>query len=174
MGIFSVPLTHITTLPILAQQVHQYLGEVSMDTVAIVSPDQGGIERTRTFGSALFGTPDFDLVVVEKRRDQNKIHTSGAVQLYGDVKGKAVVIVDDVTTSGGTLIHAAEACMQAGATKAVSAIAHHDLGTSAPQKIQNSPIEKLFTTNTIKLTDEMKFDKLHEVSIASLLAQSIK
>jgi ribose-phosphate pyrophosphokinase len=176
LGIFSVPVTHLSTLPMMAAEVKKYIGEdkVSADKVAVVSPDQGGIERARTFGTALFGTSSFNLVVVEKRRDQNVKHVSSAVQVFGDVKGKTAVIVDDVTTSGGTLIHAAEACMAAGAVRAVSAIAHHDLGTTAPAKIQDSKIEKLFTTNTIALTDEFKFDKLQEISIASLIADHLK
>lgn len=176
LGIFSVPLTHLTTLPVMAEEVKTYLGEGSVTTqsVAVVSPDQGGIERARTFGTALFGTRDFDLVVVEKRRDQNVKHVSDAVQLFGDVKGKVAVVVDDVTTSGGTLIHASEACVKAGATRVVSAIAHHDLGESAPDKIQNSKIDKLFTTNTIALEDKFKFAKLQEISVAQLIADSIQ
>jgi ribose-phosphate pyrophosphokinase len=176
LGIFSVPVSHITTLPAMAEEVRAYLGENNVNTknVAVVSPDQGGIERARTFGTALFGTRAFDLVVVEKKRDLAHKHESIAAQLYGDVKGKIVVVVDDVTTSGGTLIHAADACLNAGATRVVSAIAHHDLGASAPKKIQDSKIEKLFSTNTIALTDGTTFDKLHEISIARVIAKHLK
>lgn len=176
LGIFSVPVTHLTTLPLMAGEVKKYLGEkkVTTQSVAVVSPDQGGIERARTFGTALFGTSAFDMVVVEKRRDQNVKHKSAAIQIFGDVKGKTAIIVDDVTTSGGTLIHGAEACINAGAARVVSAIAHHDLGPGAPQKIQSSKIEKLFSTNTIALTDEYTFDKLQEISIASIIAGQIK
>lgn len=176
LGIFSVPVTHLSTLPMMAEEVKKLLGadKVTTETVAVVSPDQGGIERARTFGTALFGSNNFDLAVVEKRRDQNVKHQSVAVQLFGDVKGKTAIIVDDVTTSGGTLIHGAEACIAHGATRVLSAIAHHDLGASAPAKISESKIEKLFTTNTIKLTDEFKFDKLQEISIASLISSHLK
>lgn len=175
LGIFSVPVTHLSTLPSMAEEVKKYLGgDVTTKNTAVVSPDQGGIERARTFGTALFGTRAFDLVVVEKKRDLDHKHESVAAQLYGDVKGKAAIIVDDVTTSGGTLIHGAEACTSAGATRVVSAIAHHDLGPGAPQKIQDSKIEKLFSTNTIALTDEFKFDKLQEISIADVIASHLQ
>lgn len=176
MGIFSVPAAHISTLPLMATEAKKYLNslEVTPKTVAVVSPDQGGIERARTFGTALFGTRAFDLVVVEKKRDLEHKHESVAAQLYGDVKGKAVIIVDDVTTSGGTLIHAADACLHAGATRVISAIAHHDLGPDAPAKIQQSAIEKVFSTNTIALTESLSFEKMQEISIASVIAEQLK
>lgn len=176
LGIFSVPVTHLSSLPILAAEVKKFIGpdNVTTNSVAVVSPDQGGIERARNFGTALFGTNAFDSVVVEKRRDQNIKHRSAALQIFGNVRGKTAIIVDDVTTSGGTLIHAADACMAAGVTHVISAIAHHDLGPEAPQKIQDSKIEKLFSTNTIALTDEFKFEKLHEISIASVIAEHLQ
>lgn len=174
MGIFSIAFTHITTLGALAKHVASYLDEeITPGKIAVVSPDQGGIERARTFGTALFGTDTFDLSVVEKSRNPDLIHTSHAVQLFGDVKDKTVIIVDDVTTSGGTLIHAAETCLSRGARRAVAAIAHHDLGVAAPAKIQASPIEKLFSTNTIALQDDLAFEKLVEIDIADVLAASL-
>jgi ribose-phosphate pyrophosphokinase len=174
-GIFSIPFTHTSTLAALAETVKNYIGhDVSPEHVAIVSPDQGGIERARTFGSAFFGNDSFDLTVVEKSRNQDVIHTSRAVQVFGETAGKTVIIVDDVTTSGGTLIHAAEACIAKGATRAVAAIAHHDLGSSAPAKIQDSPLEKLFSTNTIALDPTLAFDKLQEVDISATLAQTLR
>lgn len=174
-GIFSIPFTHTSTLPLLADTVKKYLkDDVSPQNTAIVSPDQGGIERARTFGSAFFGNDSFDLTVVEKSRNQDVIHTSRAVQVFGETAGKTVIIVDDVTTSGGTLIHAAEACIEKGATRAVAAIAHHDLGASAPSKIQDSPLEKLFSTNTIALNPALAFDKLQEIDVSAQIAATLK
>lgn len=175
MGIFSIPMTHISTLPLLAERVKADMeGELDPDHVAIVSPDQGGIERARTFGTSFFGTNSFDLTVIEKSRDPNRIHTSRAVALFGDVKDKKVIIVDDVTTSGGTLIHAAQSCLDAGATNAIAAIAHHDLGPSAPAKIEASVLEAVYSTNTITLTPETTFKSLVELDIASVVAESLR
>lgn len=175
MGIFSIPMTHISTLPLLATHIKTEMkGKLDPDHVAIVSPDQGGIERARTFGKAFFGTDSFDLTVIEKSRDPNRIHTSRAVALFGDVKDKKVIIVDDVTTSGGTLIHAAQSCLDAGATSAIAAIAHHDLGPSAPAKIEASVLEAVYSTNTITLTPETTFESLVELDIASVIAESLR
>ena len=85
-------------------------------------------------------------------------------------KGK----VDLILTSGGTLINAVDLCIERGAKKVLAVVAHHDFSGSAPEKLQDSKLEKLFSTNTIALKPEQKFDKLHEISIASLFADELK
>ncbi len=172
-GVFSIPFKNINAFPILAEEIKKYIGNVSTDTVAVVSPDHGGVERARKFGDELFGHTEHTISVVEKRRDLQHIHISKALDLYGDVKGKTAILVDDMITSGGTLIHAAELCLERGATKVLTAVIHHDFGPEAPSKLQSSAIEKVFTTNTITLKDEQKFDKLVEISVAELVAREI-
>lgn len=174
-GVFAIPFKNLTTFSILAESIKKYLGpNFSKENVAIASPDQGGIERARNFGVFLFGDYDFHLTVVEKHRDQDHKHQSEALDLYGDVKGKTVVIVDDIVTSAGTLIHASQMAMDKGAKSVLSAIVHHDFSTAAHDKVQDSTIETFFTTNTIALQEDQKFPKLHEVSIASIIANEIK
>lgn len=175
-GVFSIPFVNLTTLPLLAQNVKEYMGveHTNRDEVTVVSPDQGGIERARKFGTELFGTEAFSIAVTEKKRDQDQIHQSKALDLYGDVEGKTAIIVDDITTSAGTLIHAAEFCMQKGAKRVLGVIIHSDFGPGAAEKIQNSSLEKFFTTNTIALKDGHHFDKMVQVSVASLLAAELK
>jgi len=173
-GVFTIPFKNISALPLLAGAVKKYLKKnTDKDTVTIVSPDQGGIERARKFGTHFFGNGDFTLGVIEKKRDQDRIHQSQALDLYGDIKGKTVVLVDDITTSGSTLIHASELCIKRGATRVLAAIVHHDFSLTAPQKIQDSPIEVFFTTNTIALSKNQMFPKLKEISIASLISDSL-
>lgn len=173
-GVFSIPFHNNSTLSILAEEVRKNVGSKSEDDVAVVSPDQGGIERARKFGEHFFGTGDFQLNVIEKRRNMEKIHTTEALGLYGNVKGKTAILVDDIVTSAGTLLHAADLCMKEGAKRVVASIVHHDFSTKAPERIQNSSIERFFTTDTILLRDEQKFDKLQVVSIASLIAKDIE
>jgi ribose-phosphate pyrophosphokinase len=173
-GVFSIPFKNVSSLPLLAAKIREYVGECTPQTVTVLSPDQGGIERARKFGISLFNTEAFSIAVTEKKRDQDHMHQSKALDLYGDVQGKTVVIVDDLATSGGTLIHAADLCLEKGATKVVAAIVHHDFAPSAPAKIQDSKIEKFFTTNTIALKEDYKFAKLEEISIASLIAEELK
>ena len=177
-GVFNIPFRNLSPLPLLAQEVKKYAVEkgitVSPQTVAVMSPDQGGIERARHFGEALFEDTPFQIAVTEKKRDLAHIHQSHAMDLYGDVTGKLVIIVDDVATSGSTLMNAAKACLEKGATGAVSAVVHHDFGEGTADKLQNSILEKFFTTNTIALKANQTFDKLKEISVASLIAEELK
>ncbi len=113
-------------------------------------------------------------MVIEKKRDQEVIHQSKALALYGDVKGKTVIIVDDLTTSAGTLINGADICLKEGAKNVLTAVVHHDFSEEAPKKIQNSAIGRFFTTDTIFLKDSQRFPKLEEVSIAPLIAEELK
>ena len=179
-GVFAIPFKNISALPLLADTIRSYLSTDSKNLtnlVSVVSPDQGGIERAREFEDELLNngehSSDIPLVVIEKRRHLNKIHKSEALALYGNVKGKIVVIVDDMITSGGTLINAAQLCLNAGASKVIAAVVHHDFADNIKDKLQNSPIEKFFMTNSIALKEDQKFPKLVEISIAPLIAQEI-
>lgn len=177
-GVFSIPFKNLSAFPLLAQEIKNYLSQQSITTdnenVVVVSPDQGGIERARNFGTHLFGHEKFSIGVTEKKRDQAHMHESDALDLYGDVSGRTVILVDDVATSGGTLIHAADLCMSKGAKKVVAAVVHHDFAQDTPQKIESSKIEKFFTTNTIALKEDHKFPKMHEVSVASIIANELQ
>jgi len=173
-GVFSIPFKNINAFPILAEEIRKYVKKVSTQHIAVVSPDHGGVERAREFGDELFGHTKHSISVVEKRRDLEHIHESIALDLYGDVKGKTAILVDDMITSGGTLMHAAKLCLDRGATRVLTAVIHHDFGPQAPKALQASAIEKVFTTDTIILKDEQKFDKLQEVSVAELIAGEIK
>lgn len=171
-GIFSIPFKHLTALPLLAEEVKKYLK--APDEVLVVSPDQGGVERARIFSLAFFAKKDIPIGIVEKKRDLKKPHESQALELFGDVKNKTVVLVDDIITSGGTLLNAAELCLKNGAKKVLAAVVHHDFSQKAPKRIQESKIEKFFTTDTIELKDNQKFPKLQEISVAPLLVKEIK
>ncbi len=192
-GVFSIPFKNLSSLSLLAREVKEYLSDSNRfqpfgsaqgkpiptdltDLSIVVSPDQGGVERARDFGTYFYGTEDFSLGVVEKRRSLDKIHQSKAIELYGEVDGKIVILVDDIITSGNTLINAANLCLTRGAKKVLAAVVHHDLPPTPPISLisPNSPIQKLFTTNTIALKPEQKFAKLHEISIASLISEELK
>ena len=112
--------------------------------------------------------------MIEKKRDLDKIHQSKALNLFGDVNNKIVVLVDDVITSGGTLINAAQLCLDRGAKRVLAAVTHHDFNSDAVNSLQNSAIEKLYTTNTIELKNKQVFPKLIEVSVAGLIGREIQ
>lgn len=174
-GVFHIPFRNISALPTLVHAIQDYIKEQNMsyEDIVIVSPDQGGIERAREFGTIFFGHADFPLAVTEKKRDADRMHQSKAVDLYGNVKDKAAIIVDDVATSAGSLVHAAEMVMQTGATKVLGVITHHDFSEHAPERVKNSSLEILFATDTIALTEYYTFPKLQIVSIAPVIAQEL-
>ncbi len=170
-GIFSVPFQNLTVFSEAAPVVKKYLGDtIQNESIVIVTPDQEGIERARNFGESFFGDDSFSTATVNKKRDVDKIHQSEALALYGDVTDKTCIIVDDICTSGGTLIHAAELCLKNGAKRVLSVITHHDFGSGVAQIIQNSVLEAFFTSNTIPLKQADTFEKLHEISIAPVIA----
>ncbi len=175
-GVFTVPFSALSAFSLLAKEVKTHTDSlgIAAESVKVVSPDQGGVERARHFGEFFYGHSNFEIGVAEKKRDQDHIHVSEVLNIYGDVKDKTVILVDDVTTSGGTLINAANLAKSRGATNVIAAITHHDFGPEAPQKLQESIIEAFFSTNSIPLRPNEKFDKLHEISIAPLIAEYIK
>jgi len=172
-GIFTIPFKNLSVLPNLAKYIKKNLDAKEINKTVIISPDQGGIERTKLFATSFYGK-NSEIGVIEKKRDLNKIHNSQALELFGNVKSKIVILVDDVITSGGTLINAAKICLDNGAIKVYAAISHHDFSLDAPKKLQNSSIEKIFSSNTIELKTSQKFPKLEEISIAEIITQELK
>jgi len=167
-GIFTIPFKNLSAFSILAHEIKNYLSD-SIKTTVVVSPDQGGVERARQFAVSLYGNKNAEISVIEKKRDLNKIHQSVAIDLYGNVKNKTVILVDDVVTSGGTLINAANLCLERGAKDVLVAVTHHDFTHQSPTKLQQSSIAKIFTTNTIALKTFQKIPKLVVVSVVKSL-----
>jgi len=174
-GIFSITFKNLNGFSILGSAVAGYLKNgKNTEKVAVVSPDQGGVERAQVFAENFFHTSNVDIVVIEKKRNLERAGQSKALALYGKVKGKTCIIVDDMITSGGTLVHAAEFCMKRGAKRVIACVVHHDFSENAKARLSKSPLEKIFMTNTIALRPDQKFKQLEEVSIALLLAEEIK
>ena len=178
-GVFNIPFRNLTTMDILADVIKRYLNDdkkiaVNPDNIAVVSPDQGAIEKIRNFGSFLFGSDDFPLAVTEKKRDQEHIHQAHPYAIYGDIKKRVAIIVDDIVTSGSTLLPPIQMVKEAGAKIIIAAASHHDFSADAADKLKASPIDKFFTTDTIALKDFHKFDKLVEVSIAEKIAKELE
>lgn len=171
-GVFSIPFKHLSALSLLAETIKKEFSN-KLNSIKIVSPDQGGIERARKFSSFLFGA-ETSIAVIEKLRDLNRPHISHSVALYGEVKNKIVFLVDDILTSGRTLVNAAELCAKNGAKEIYAAIVHHDFSPNAHQFLESSIIKKIYTTNTIELKKADQFSKLQEISVAPIIAQELK
>ena len=173
-GIFSIPFQNLSALPILAKQLKKDLKitDKNEKDYVIASPDQGGVERSRTFAEHFYTAKNYSkTVVVEKKRELDKIHQSKAIAIFGEVRNKQVILVDDVSTSGKTIINAAKLCLQAGAKSTMAAVVHPDFGLGVPKLIQNSLLKSFYTTNTIEQTLEplAPFSKIKIIDLAKLL-----
>jgi len=176
-GVFNIPFKNLSAFPLLAKNVadyfvkHSVIKLISPKNIALVSPDQGAVEKVRRFGTTFFKTENFEEAVIEKKRDQDIPHHARPLDLYGAVKGKIALIVDDMVVSGSTLIPAIDLCLKRGASSVYAAIIHHDFTASAPAKLQDSKLKKLFACDTIALKQEQIFPKLVEFSVSSLISE---
>ncbi len=114
------------------------------------------------------------LILIEKRRNLDKLHIVEGVTLIGETKGKTAVLVDDVVTSGSTLVKAAYALKQHGAKGVIACVTHADFVEGAHKVMQDSPLDKIYVSDSILIKPEHKFPKLEIVSLAPLLAQQIR
>lgn len=167
-GMFDIPITNISALGVLAKAVVPYLS----NNYAVVSPDQGGIERARFFAESLKNKKP--LVTVEKKRELQKAHQSQAMQVLGNVSGINLVIQDDVMTSGRTILHAMDALTSQGAKDIYVCVVHQDFSKDTPQKLSQSSLKKMFITNSVVTADSQTFPKLQIVDISELLAAQIQ
>ena len=162
-GFFDIPVDNFMGLPILAN----YIMDKHLENIVVVSPDHGGTTRAREFAKVL----DTTIAIIDKRRPEpNKAEV---MNIIGDVKGKTCVLVDDMCDTCGTLTIGAEALMKAGATEVYAACTHGVLSGPAIERIQNSCIKELIITNTIKLAESRRIDKIKVLSVGQLLGHGI-
>jgi ribose-phosphate pyrophosphokinase len=165
VGFFQIPVTHVSTLPTLADEIKK----LNIENGVIISPDVGGVKRARNMAYLL----DLPMVVMEKRRFLDKHDTSETYQIIGDVNDKTAIIIDDIISTGGTTAQAAKSLKDAGATGVIACAVHGVLAGEAVEKLSHASIDRVIVTNTIHKEDDKKFEKLHTVSIAPLLATAI-
>ncbi|PXF58953.1 MAG: phosphoribosylpyrophosphate synthetase [Deltaproteobacteria bacterium] len=164
-GFFSIPVDHLFAAPVLLDSLRKKFSE----EVVMVSPDAGGVERTRAFAKR-FGA---GLAIIDKRRDRP--NESQVMYIIGDVKGKTAVILDDMVDTAGTLCKAAEALKEHGANEVHGCITHPVLSGPAISRIKESVLESLVVTDTIPLSEEaQKVDKIKVLSVSALLGEAIR
>ena len=162
-GFFDIPVDNFMGLPILAN----YIMDKKLENLVIVSPDHGGTTRAREFAKVLGTT----IAIIDKRRPEpNKAEV---MNIIGNVEGKTCVLVDDMCDTAGTLTIGAQALMDAGATEVYAACTHGLLSGPAVERIKNSCLKELIITNTVKLPDEKKIDKIKVLSVGQLLGHGI-
>jgi ribose-phosphate pyrophosphokinase len=166
-GFFNIPVDHLYAIPTFARYFKSIM---PMDDIVVVSPDSGGANRARALAKRLNCT----LAIGDKRRSGNEDKIE-LLNIIGDVKGKSAILFDDIIDTGGSLIKVSKALVEKGAKKIYAACTHGVLSGNAVVNLEASPIEKLFITNTIPLSEEKKnCQKIIQLSIAEMLAIAIK
>ncbi len=166
-GFFDLPVDHLYAGPLIAD--HLKSQGLHNGDIAVVSPDVGGVSRARALAEHL----NTSIAIIAKRRPEaNKVEI---MEIIGDVKGKACVMIDDLIDTGGSVVQGAEALMERGGASAVYACCTHGvLSGKAIERIQCSPLRSLIVTDTIPLTAEKQIPKIQVLSVAPLLADAIR
>jgi ribose-phosphate pyrophosphokinase len=164
-GFFNYPVDHLTAVPLLAQ----HLATVVEGEAVIVAPDAGGGKLAYRFARRL----DADIAFIDKRRPKGTHNVAVATELIGNVEGRTCILVDDMIDTAGTVVSAAELLIDRGASEVFVAATHGLLSGPAIDRLKNAPIQGVLVTNTLPISDEKRFDNLHVVSIAPLLADAI-
>jgi len=164
-GYFNIPFDHLHALPVF---LSDYLRPNFTSDAVFVSPDAGGVERTRAYSKRLGA----GLAIIDKRRERANV--SEVMHLIGDVRDKDCIIVDDMIDTAGTLCNAAKAVMDNGARSVVACASHGVLSGPAVERINASVLKAVVVTNSIPPSPEAAAcSKIKFVSIAKLLSDAI-
>jgi len=165
-GFFDIPTDNLFAAPVFVDDIKQRFGKKEL---MLVSPDVGGVVRTRALGNRI----GVDLAIVDKRRE--KAGVSEVMNIIGDVDGRHCVMVDDIVDSAGTLCNAAGALIDAGAKSVSAYVTHGVLSGQAIERVNNSQLEKLLITDTIQPTEEiLGSDKFDVIKISDLIGEAMR
>ena len=165
-GFFDIPVDHLLGAPLLANYFIDR--DLVGDEVVVVSPDHGGVTRARKLAEFLKSP----IAIVDKRRP--KPNVAEVMNIIGDVKGKTAVIIDDMIDTAGTITIAAQALIELGAKEVYACCTHAVLSGPAIERLENSIIKKVIVTDSIRLSDHKKIDKIDVVSVDQLIGEAIK
>ena len=168
--IFKIRLTHLSALPIFAKEIKKISNfKFQISNFVLVSPDMGGIRRIKILSQMLNNMP---YAVIEKNRDlaTGRVTMSG---IDGKVKENAI-IVDDMISTGGTIVTAANLLKNKGAKNVYVCATHAVFSKDAPKILGSSFLRKVFVTDTIDIPKEKHFAKLEVLSVAETIAKEIK
>ena len=166
-GFFDIPLDNLFSVNEMIQDMEKISFE--KNTLAIVSPDVGGVVRARAFAKRI----NASLVIIDKRRE--KAGESEVMNIIGEINNKTCILLDDIADSAGTLCNAATALKKNGAKEIYSYVVHGVLSKDAVEKIKNSDIKELVLTDSIQASEKVKNTKnIRHISIAPLMGEAIK
>jgi len=162
-GFFDIPVDHLPCVPILAQ----YFIQQQLDNVVVVSPDLGGVQRARDLADRI-GAP---IAIIDKRRPEPNV--AEIMHIIGDIKGKNVIMIDDIIDTAGTITLGAVALKELGAADVYACCTHPVLSGPAVDRLAGAPIREVLVTNTIPLPENKIIDKIKVLSVAPLLGEAI-
>lgn len=162
-GFFNIPVDHLVAVSILAE----HFRHKGLQDPVVVSPDHGGVIRARRFAERLSAP----IAIIDKRRPEANV--AEVMNIIGDVKGRTVVIVDDIIDTAGTIISATTALLERGAKGVYVCCTHPVLSGPAIERLQNSEIAELVVTDTIPLDESKKLDRVSVRSVAALMGEAI-
>ncbi len=162
-GFFDIPVDHLYAAPVM----YEYLKTKKLSDLVVVSPDVGGLKMAHAYSQ----TMEASLAIVAKRRKSATEVESMAV--IGEIKGKNVLIVDDLTETAGTLTQAASLLKEAGAKQILACVSHAILNDMGIERLRKSVIDELITTDTV-LRPAIDGVRITTLSVAGLLGEAIK
>jgi len=162
-GFFDIPVDHLYAAPV----IYDYLEKKKLKDLVVVSPDVGGLKMAYAYSQHL----DAGLAIISKRRKSATEVESDAV--IGEVRGKNVLLVDDLTETAGTLTKGSELLKKKGAKRIIACVSHAILGDTGIERLRKSSIDELITTDTV-VRPAIRGVKITTLSVAGLLGEAIK
>ena len=165
-GFFDIPTDNLTAAPVMVADIRT---RYPLDAVTVVSPDVGGVTRARGLAKRI-GAP---IAIIDKRRE--KANESEVMNVIGEVKGRRCILVDDMVDTGGTLVNAAKALLDEGATDVSAYLSHGVLSGPAIERVAASDMLEMVITDSIKPTEAVRAcPKIRILSVADLIGKAIK
>jgi ribose-phosphate pyrophosphokinase len=162
-GFFDIPVDHLQAAPLLSDYIHS----LNLPDVVVVSPDTGGVGRANRFRERIGA----GLAIIAKQRPEPD--TAEVLEMVGEVEGKTAIIVDDMISTGGTLIEATQALLDRGAVRVYACATHAVLASDAIGRIARSDLVETIVTDTIPPAPDAAEARIRTISVAPLFAEAI-
>lgn len=163
-GFFHIPVDHLFFSAVL----YDYLKNIGVSDMVVVSPDSGGAERARFLGKKL----NANLAIIDKRRPQ--ANESIVMNIIGDVRGKNCLLLDDMIDTAGTICKGAIALLENGAASVRCCATHGVLSGEATKNLNSTNFTEIVLSNTIQIPETKKINRLKTLSVAPIFAQAIR
>ena len=163
-GFFDIPVDHLYAAPVLVE----YLKNLNIPDLTVVSPDAGGVERARGYAKRL----DADLAIIDKRRFAP--NEAEVLHIIGQVSGRNLIICDDMIDTAGTLVNTVHALRKKKVGKIIACATHGILSGPAIERLRNAPIDEIVLTNTVPLDSSKILPNMKILSVGGLLGAAIQ